>query len=172
MNTAKALLAIWLMAFLTGCSTVTPYTMDVAKRSALFGKLTPQQAADVIRAKASIGGSDADSGTFVADQEGFSYTKTTQETKTEWQGRKPVEKKYTSTLTRNIPWNAIASLEAFREEYEIKLLGTFHRVHVTFDTIAVVDSKRVRERHDLTFTCRTSDDLADVLAALRVLTGR
>lgn len=172
MNALRPLLAIGMLACLSACSTVTPYTPDLAKQSGLFGHLTPEQAAKVVAAKVRVSGEDADSGTFLTDKEGFSYTKTTKTTKTKWKHGKPVETEITTTTNRNVPWSAVVGLDAYREAYQWAFLGTFHRARIMFDVVAVEDARRVRERHELRFTCRKAEDLADVLAALSVLRGK
>jgi len=76
----------------TGCSTITPYTLDISQQSPYFGKITAVQAVGIVQTQMKVREGQANYGPFVVDEEGFGYKKTTEEIKTEWirwKGRSP-----------------------------------------------------------------------------------
>jgi hypothetical protein len=153
-----------------GCSTVTPYSADIAKESPQFGKITKADAASVIKSQASVSGEIADYGSFIVDEEGFSFKKTTEEEKTEWKGGKPVTSKYTITTTQNVSWSSIAEIAPYMEEYKAPFHHIRYRARLDYNTITVKDSSRVKEKEDIVLNCKTYEALVDVMAALKTLT--
>ncbi len=172
MSVGKRVAVLVMAMGLAGCSTVTPYSKDIAKESPRFGALTRAEAAQIIRSQADVSGEIADYGSFVVDEEGFSFRKTTEEEKTEWKGKKPTTRKWTSTTTRNIPWDAITEISPYMEEYKAPFHHIRYRIELDFETIALENGSRVREREDLVLNCRSYQALVDVTAALKVLTRR
>ncbi|MBU0677103.1 MAG: hypothetical protein KJ626_03225 [Verrucomicrobia bacterium] len=169
MNT-RVISVIMLLAtgLLSACSTVTPYTLDIAADSTYAGKLSAAEAVSIVK-KARVSGEDADARSFVVDEEGFSYVKTSEETRTEWKDKKPVEKKSTLTLTRNVPWGAVTRLSPYLQQYKA-VLPDAYRLELEFSTKTVKNSSRVSEKHDISIYCKNYDELVDLVAALRVLT--
>jgi hypothetical protein len=153
-----------------GCSTITPYSVDIAKKSPQFGTITKADAAQIIKSQASVSGEIADYGSFIVDEEGFSFKKTSEEEKTEWKDRKPVTSKYTITTTQNVSWNSITAMTPYMEEYKAPLHHIRYRVRLDYETISVKDSSRVREKEAVILNCKTEEVLADVVAALKTLT--
>lgn len=156
---------------LAGCSTVTPYTAEIAKESPHFGALTPAAAAQIIKTQTSVSGEIADYRSFFADEEGFGYTKTTESEQTEWKGNKPVKVKSTSTITRNIPWSAITRTTPYMEEYKAPFPHVRYRAQLDYDISSIKNASRVHEKEDIIFNCKTYEALTDVMAALQVLTS-
>ena len=161
-------MAGWMMV---GCSTVTPYNLQLAEQSAQFGKITPADAVQILKTKMWVSGEIADYRTFIFDEEGFSYQKTTEETETEWKKGKPVETKHTLTMTYNVPWSAITEIMPYREEYKIGIFGEAFRARLDYSMTTVKYGARTKETEHVELTCKTQEDLADVVAALRALTG-
>jgi hypothetical protein len=153
-----------------GCSTVTPYNTDIAKESSQFGVITKPDAAQIIKSQASVSGEIADYGSFIVDEEGFSFKKTTEEEKTEWKGGKPVTSKYTITTTQNVSWSSITEIAPYMEEYKAPFHHIRYRVRLYYNTITVKDSSRVKEKEDIVLNCKTYEVLVDVTAALKTLT--
>ena len=167
----KTLVGLLLLAVASaGCSTITPYTADLAKESPQFGKISKTDAVDIIKSQTSVSGEIADYGSFIVDEEGFSFKKTTEEEKTEWKDRKPVTRKSTITTTQNVSWNSITDMAPYMEEYKAPFHHIRYRVRLDYNTITVKDSSRVREKEDVVLNCKTEDALADVVAALKTLT--
>ena len=166
----KQILMVVAVLILAGCSTVTPYNLQLAEQSAQFGKITPADAVQILKSKMRVSGEIADYGTFVFDEEGFSYKKTTEETETEWKKRKPVETKSTVTTTYNVPWSAITDIMPYGEKYDIGFLGEAFRVRLDYSMTTVKSGTRTKEKEQVELTCKSLEDLADVVAALRVLT--
>ena len=153
-----------------GCSTITPYSADIAKESPQFGVITKPDAAQIIKSQASVSGEIADYGSFIVDEEGFSFKKTTEEEKTEWKKNKPVTSKSTVTITQNVSWNSITGMTPYMEEYKAPIHHIRYRVRLDYESITVKDSSRVREKEDIVLNCKTEEVLADVVAALKTLT--
>ena len=169
---ARMLVGLVLLVLVSaGCSTVTPYGEEIAKESSQFGKIGKAEAVALIKSQAGVSGEIADYGSFVMDEEGFSFRKTTQEEKTEWKDRKPVTSKSTVTQTQNVPWNSITSLMPYMEEYKAPFHHIRYRVRLEYNTIALVGSSRVREKEGIILNCRTREALADVVTALKTLTN-
>lgn len=169
---AGAVVAVLSGLLLAGCSTVTPLGPDVARESPRFGQIGPPDAVQILKTKMHVSGEIADYRTFLVDEQGFSYQKTTEETKTEWKKGKPVEMKSTHTASWDIPWGAVTGLTPYEEQYKIKMFGTAFRVRVDYNITTAKYGSRSRERETVEMTCKTREDLADVVAALRVLTGK
>jgi len=171
MRTIVICLACMLVSIvLAGCSTVTPYSLDVAKESSQFGMLNKPDAAHIIKNRTSVSGETADYRSFLVDDEGFSYTKTTEETKTEWENGKSKERKFTNTLTRNVPWSAITDIKPYMEEYKAPFHHIRYRVELNFNIVTVKYGSRMKEREDFVLNCKSYEDLVDVVAALKTLT--
>ena len=167
----KRILVVLAVLMLTGCSTVTPYNLQLAEQSPQFGQITPAGAVEILKTKMSVSGEIADYRTFLVDEEGFSYQKTTEKTETEWKKNKPVETKSTETLSRDVPWSAITEIMPYHEKYDIGFLGEAFRVRLDFNMTTVKYGSRTKEKEQVELTCKSLEDLADVVAALRVLTG-
>ena len=159
-------------AFLVACSTITPYTLDLAEESQRFGTLSPAEAVDIVKTKTRISGEVADYRSFLVDEEGFSYTKTSKKTRTDWKKGKAIRKNVTHTETRHVPWKAVAEIEPYYEEYKVRLFGSAYRVRLRFSVTTVRYSQRVKEQETFAMSCKTREDLADVMAALRKLTDK
>ena len=153
---------------LTSCSTITPYPLDVSKQSQYFGNMTPDLAVDIIKHDVSISGEEADYRSFLVDEQGFSYAKTTEKTRTEWKDGKAKEYKSSSTSTRHVPWTAITEIEPFMEHYN-KVFSDRYRVRVKFKITSVKYGQRSHDKEDLEFNCKDETALADVVAAVRFL---
>jgi hypothetical protein len=153
-----------------GCSTVTPYSADIAKESSQFGVITKPDAAQIIKSQTSVSGETADYGSFIVDDEGFSFEKTTEEEKTEWKGNKPVTTKYTVTSSQNVSWKSIKEIVPYMEEYKAPFHQIRYRVRLDYDTISVKNSCRVKEQENIILNCKTYEKLVDVVAALKTLT--
>lgn len=156
---------------LAGCSTVTPYTAEIAKESQHFGALTPAAAAQIIKSQTSVSGEIADYRSFFADEEGFGYTKTSESERTEWKGNKPIKIKSTNVLTRNVPWTAITQTSPYMEEYKAPFPHVRYRARLDYNVSSIKNASRVRESEDIIFNCKTYEALTDVMAALQVLTS-
>lgn len=171
MSVRNLVAAFLVAAALAGCSTVTPFSPEIAKESPQFGALTKADAAHIIKSQASVSGEIADYGSFLIDEEGFSFTKTTEEETTEWKKDKPVKFKSTSTITHNVPWTSLTGMTPYMEEYEAPFHHVRHRVRLDFSTITVEYSSRIRENADIVLNCKTYEALVEVMAALKTLTG-
>lgn len=167
----KKIAAVLIASLVAGCSTITPYSKDIAAESAQFGTFTKAEAAQIIRSQAGVSGEVADYGSFIVDEEGFSFKKTTEEERTEWKNNKPIKVKSTSWITRNVPWSAITAIAPYREEYKAPFHHIRHRVRLGYTFTTVEYSTRVKENADLVLTCKTYESLVDVTAALKTLTG-
>jgi len=153
-----------------GCSTITPYSADLAKESPQFGTITKADAASIIKSQASVSGEIADYGSFIVDEEGFSFKKTTEEEETEWKKGKPVTTKSTVTTSQNVSWSSITEMAPYMEEYKAPFHHIRYRVRLDYNTITVKDSSRVKEREEIVLNCKTYETLVDVMAALKTLT--
>ena len=171
-NACMRIAALLLGGLLAGCSTIKPYDAEFAKESRLFGTVTKPDAVGVVKAKASVSGEIADYRSFLVDEEGFSYTKTTEKKETEWKGKKSKEVVSTEKLTRNVPWSAITEIAPYEEEYGPPFRHIRYRVRMEYSVTTVKYSSRVKERETMVLNCPTRQDLADVVAALKVLTGQ
>ena len=167
----KKIAAVLAALLLAGCSTITPYTKDIAKESPQFATLTKADAAQIIKKQTDVSGETADYGSFFVDEEGFNFKKTTQEEKTEWKGNKPVPVKYTQWVEHNVPWDAITELTPYMEEYKIPFHHVRYRVRLDYTESSVEDGARVKERADIVLNCKTYESLVDVTAALKTLTN-
>ncbi len=167
----KKIAAVVATLLLAGCSTITPYTADIAKESPQFGSLTKAEAAQIIKKQADVSGETADYGSFIVDEEGFSFKKTTEEEKTEWKDGKPVSRKYTSWIERNVPWDAITKMTPYMEEYKAPFHHIRYRVGLDYQITTVKFSSRTKESEEIILNCKTYESLVDVTAALKVLTG-
>ncbi len=163
--------AVLTVLLLTGCSTITPYSKDIAKESSRFGALTKSEAAGIVKSHADVSGEIADYGSFLVDEEGFSFKKTTEEEKTEWKGNEPNTFKVTSWVTRNVPWTAITEITPYMEEYKAPFHHIRYRVRLDYSTSSLTGAGRVRESEDIVLNCKTYEVLVDVTAALKTLTG-
>lgn len=162
-------IGLFLMVLLAGCATRTPYSLDIARESKLYGKMTKAQAVTVVKDLASVSGEYADYRSFLLDEKGFSYTKTTKGTRTEWEGKKPVKKEYTHTLTRNVPWSAISKIQPLFQQHDV--FGDQYIVRLDFKVMQVDHSTRREVRADLELMAKSYADLTDLTAALKVLAG-
>ena len=153
-----------------GCSTVTPYSTDISKESPQFGVLAKPDAAEIIKSQTSVSGETADYGSFIVDDDGFSFEKTTEEEKTEWKGNKPVTTKYTVTSSQNVSWKSIKEIVPYMEEYKAPFHQIRYRVRLDYDTISVKNSCRVKEQENIILNCKTYEKLVEVVAALKTLT--
>lgn len=167
----KKIAAVVATLLLAGCSTITPYTADIAKESPQFGSLTKAEAAQIIKKQADVSGETADYGSFIVDEEGFSFKKTTEEEKTEWKDGKPVSRKYTSWIERNVPWDAITKMTPYMEEYKAPFHHIRYRVGLDYQITTVKFSSRTKESEEIILNCKTYESLVDVTAALKTLTG-
>ena len=157
-------------AGLVGCSTITPYTADFARKSPQFGAITKADAVQIIKSQAGVSGEIADYGSFIVDEDGFSFKKTTEEERTEWKKGEPVKIKSTITTSQNVSWNSIAGMTPYMEEYKAPFHHIRYRVRLDYETITVKDSSRVKEKENVILNCKTEEVLADVVAALKTLT--
>jgi hypothetical protein len=162
--------AVLIALLLAGCSTVTPYSKEIAKESPRFGTLTKADAAGIIKSQADVSGEIADYGSFIADEEGFSFKKTSEEEKTEWKGNKPVTSKYTSWIERDVPWSSITEISPYMEEYKVPFHHIRYRVRLDYNITTVKNSSRTKERADIVLNCKTYQALVDITAALKMLT--
>ena len=89
-----------------------------------------------------------------------------------WKGKKSKEVVSTEKLTRNVPWSAIAEIAPYEEEYGPPFRHIRYRVRMEYSITTVKYSSRVKERETMILNCPTRQDLADVVASLKVLTGR
>jgi hypothetical protein len=167
----KKVFAVVAALLLAGCSTITPYTKDIAKESPQFATLTKADAVQIIKSQTGVSGETADYGSFILDEEGFSFKKTTEEEKTEWKDGKPVSRKYTSWIERNVPWDAIKELTPYMEEYKAPFHHIRYRVRLDYQITTVKFSSRTKENEELVLNCKTYESLVDVTAALKMLTG-
>jgi hypothetical protein len=164
---AEAVLIFFLLA---GCSTITAYSKEIARESPRFGTLTKMDAVAILKLHASVSGEIADYGSFVVDEEGFIFKKTTEEVKTEWKHKKPVKVKSTSWVAWDVPWNAINEITPYMEEYQAPFPHIRYRVRLDYSINTVKYSSRVKEGADIVFDCQTYEALVDVTAALKTLT--
>lgn len=154
---------------LAGCSTITTYPLDIASESPVSGTMTEAEAVQIIKTRVRVSGEIADYRSFLVDERGFSYTKTSEKTKTEWKKDKPNRVKSTHTLTRNVPWNAVVDLDPYLEQYDM-VLGDAYRVRMRFNITEVQYGQRTRSKETFEMSCKCYEDLVDVVAALRFLT--
>ena len=165
---ATCLCTLLLTIGITGCSTVTPYSLDLVAERVASGRLTKETALSIMRAKAKAERDYADADGFALDEEGFSAVKTTHSTETKWRDGKTVEVKVTNTSTRNVPWGAIADIYPYRRQYQY-LLGDSYKVRIEYLSTTVDHGGRTDHTRYMEFNCKTYEDLLDVVAALRVL---
>lgn len=170
-QSALLMVSFLIAGLMVSCSTITPYTLDLAKESPHYGKLSSAEAVNIVKTKVRISGEDADSRSFVVDEDGFSYKKTTETTKTEWKNKKPVEIKSTQTITRHVPWSAVTEITPYLEQYKT-LLPDWYRLELEFNITTVEYSRRTTVKHTIRMSCKNYEDLATVVAAMRILTDK
>ncbi len=163
------LIVLILVVFQAACSARTPYSLDIAKESSHYSGMTKAQAVDIIESKARVSGEYADYRSFIVDDKGFSYIKTTKKKKTEWQGKKSVQKEYTNTLTRNVPWSAVRQILPFFQHNDV--FGDDYIAWLSFKVTKVEYSSRREVNADFELKAKSYEDLTDIVAALKVLTG-
>lgn len=167
-------LYIIIFVFVIGCVSKTSLSPDIAKESSLYGNLSRSQALEIVRTKARIGGSDADYGSLGLDMDGFSYQKTTKKTITEplrkHKGGKPIKRTSKSTRTTSVPWEAISKMTP--QMLESEAFGQSFRLKVGFTVNTVKYSARVKEDRTLDLKARSYEDLVDLVAAIKLLSGR
>ena len=151
-----------------GCATVTPFTGEVAQRSAHFGKLSPADAVNVISSQSMPSSGMVDSGSFDLDSEGFSFKRTTKETRTEYRDGGSVTITSTVWITRNVPWTAVTQTRAYFRDYQF-LFTDEYIVGLTYAYRDFDGRRRVTADEEFEFTCRTEADMLDTLAALQAL---
>lgn len=176
------ILLILIVLFISACSTITPYQLDIANESKSYKTLSKVDAVNLIKelmsqsfreGKARISTRYADSGYFYIDDEGFSFQKTTKGERTVWKDFKtPVKQKYTNVATYNVPWKSITEIKPYLETYDAAILGEAYRVTIDFQTSRIMGSARMPEGHEFGFNCDNYQVLIDLTAALRVLTGK
>ncbi|MBW7907855.1 MAG: hypothetical protein H3C50_02910 [Kiritimatiellae bacterium] len=153
-----------------GCSTVTPIPGDAAMRSPRFGQMTKADAVGVMRAQARPASGMTDYGSFAMDEEGFSFKRTTQNTRSEYRDGRNVTVTQTVWITRNVPWNSISRTTAYFRDYEF-LFTDEYRVNLTYEMTDFDGKRRVKADEEFDFVCRTEPDVIDVLAAIKALQG-
>jgi hypothetical protein len=164
-----ALTILLIVILLTGCATRTHYSLDIAKESSHYKGMTKAQAVGIIKANASVSGEYADYRSFIIDETGFSYKKTTKGTRTEWVDKKAIKKQYTNTLTRNVPWSAVYTMTPFLQQSDV--FGDGYIVWVGFKVTEVKYYTRRKVNTDIELKAKSYKDLTDIVAALKLLTG-
>ena len=171
MKLLRLLLLLLAPMLLIGCSTITSYSPDIASESPVYGTMTKDEAVDIVKKKGRVSGDVADYRSFLTDENGFSYIKTTEKTETKWKKGKPVgETKKTNTLTHNVPWNAVTDIDPYLQQYDF-LLGDAYRMRLRFNMAEGRYGQRSRTTENFDMSCKTYEDLVDLTAAIRLLTG-
>ena len=153
-----------------GCSTVTPIPGDAAVRSPRFGQMSKADAVNVLRSQSRPASGMTDSGSFALDEQGFSFKRTTQDTRTEYRNGRSVTITQTVWITRNVPWNSLSRTTAYFRDYEF-LFTDEYRVNLTYQMTDFDGKRRVTAEEEFDFVCRTEPDAIDVLAAIKTLRG-
>jgi len=151
-----------ILMFVAGCVSKTSLSLDIAHESSFYGNMNRSQALEIVRTKARIGGSDADYGSLGLDMDGFSYQKTTKKTKSKKRTSK-------STRTTSVPWEAVSKMTP--QMLESDAFGQSFRLKVGFTVNTVKYSARVKEDRTLNLQARSYEDLVDLVAAIKLLSG-
>jgi hypothetical protein len=161
-----ALVVLW-----SGCAALTGYPPEVARDSPYFGRINKDEAVQIILKKASPDGARVDSGSFLADPEGFSFKKSQKKTATETRNRKPVQMEYLEVTTRNVPWREVIGIRPFHKE--VPVLGRVYIVTLEYRFSSLDSYGRRLDVEELDFYCGGSyERFVDTVAALRTLTHR
>lgn len=171
MKRNQGLAFVWVALLAAGCATVTPFTGEVAQRSPHFGKLSASDAVNVIRSQSMPASGMVDSGSFDLDEEGFSFKRTTKDTRTEYRDGGSVTITSTVWITRNVPWTAVTQTRAYFRDYQF-LFTDEYIVGLTYTYRDFDGRRRVTADEEFEFTCRTEADMLDTLAALQALRSK
>ncbi|MBI5584965.1 MAG: hypothetical protein HY892_14225 [Deltaproteobacteria bacterium] len=156
-----------LTVLFSACATVD-YSLDTAKESPFYGKIDKRQAAEIVMKQASPSGSQADSGTFMADAVGMSFRKTEKKKRTETRNNKPVQVEYQEVITRNVPWEAVLEIRPRHSDYGS--LGLVYVINLVYRFTTLDTYGRHQETAAIDFYCSNSRErFVNVLAALRTL---
>ncbi len=167
----KSVLACVAVALIcAACSTVTPYTGAVAERSPYYGNLSKADAVNVIRSQARPASGMTDYGSFALDEEGFSFKRTTNTTKTEYRDGRSVQVTSTVWMVRSVPWTAITRTSAYFRDYQYVFTDEYI-IELRYNHRDFDGSQRIAREEEFRFECKTESDLVDTMAAIKTLTG-
>lgn len=148
--------------FLSACATVTHFPAGMAKQV----RLTPAQAAAIIQKNTRASSSDADYGTFVVDEKGFSFAKTEKVEEVQTIDGVETTVEYEQTQVYHVAWQSINRIDPYLKQ---TFIGDLYGVRLLFLTSRVVFAQRMDFSTELDLYCSNYEELSYVVAALQTL---
>ena len=160
------LLIVILAGLLCSCATMTHFPVDNADQSAFPGKLTPSEAVAFIQKEARPSSSDADRGSFVLDERGFSFAKTEKVEKEQTINGVKAIVEHEETQVHHVAWQSITRIDPYLKE---TFIGDLFGVRLLFLTNRLVFAQRMNFSTELNLYCDDYEELTYMVAALQTL---
>lgn len=129
-------------------------------------QLTTAQAVAIIQKEARASSTDADHGSFVLDEKGFSFAKTEKVEKEQVINGLKTTVELEETQVHHVAWQSVTRIDPYLKE---TFIGDLYGVRLLFLTGRVVFAQRMNFNTELNLYCDNHEELSYLVAALQTL---